>query len=69
MAGGSLVQELLEAGLIDDVTEANLPKSNINFIQALSIQAGRFSGEAGNCRGDVWRGGRWAAEDLMHQRL
>ena len=52
---------LLETGLIDDMTEAILPKRDINVVQVLPIQMGRFGGEAGNHRGDVWRGGRWAA--------
>ena len=58
MAGGSHVQEMLEAGLIEDVTEAFLPKRDVNVVQALPIRTGRFSGEAGNSRGVVWREGR-----------
>ena len=55
--------------IINDMTEAILLKNDINVVQALPIQVGRFGGKAGNSGRDVWRGGTWAAEDLMHQRL
>ena len=58
MVGGSLVQELLEAGLIDDMTEVFLLKRDVNVIQALPIQMGRFGHDAGISGGDVWRGSR-----------
>ena len=67
-AGGCRVKELMEAGLVDDLTEAFLPERNVNVVEAPLTRAGGFCGEAGNSRGNVWRGSRWAAEDLMHQR-
>ena len=48
---GSLVQELLVAGLIDDVTESIMLKRDINVVQAQPIKAGRFGGEVRNGRG------------------
>ena len=68
MAGGCRVKELMEAGLVDDLTEAFLPERNVNVVEAPLTRTGGFCGEAGNSRGNVWRGNRWAAEDLMHQR-
>ena len=57
-AGGCRVKELMEAGLVDDLTEAFLPERNVNVVEALPTRAGGFCGEAGNSRGDVWRGSR-----------
>ena len=46
----------------NDVTEAILLKRDVNVVQALPIQADRFSGKVGNSveRGQV------DTEDLMH---
>ena len=50
------------------MTEAILPKRDINVVQALPVQMGRFGGEAGYSRVDVWRGLGFDAPDTLSQR-
>jgi len=51
--GWSRIKELLEAGLVDDMTEAFLPERDVDVVRALPTRASGFCGKAGNSLGDV----------------